>query len=238
MEYQSMRATEKTHVCAMCESELVTIWDSENNCHRLCCAKDRGHNGFQAKLTPSKALARGQLDKYAGKGAQTELEKRAKENSFAFSNLPKEDAGDFTPVTLGKVEALIKWADSVSLNAYLGHVELYFSEPRVSIDGYYYLNNKRAAPYQIGTMPMILRDKSDYQLDEGDYGSIARAYLDDKMLPEVGIGIVKAHELTAMSKKTPDRKRYPIVAEHPQRMAEKRAEWQLLRKLISLEVKE
>lgn len=224
--------------CAECGSEIVKIWDDETSQHRWMCSKDNTHNGYQKKLGPQKALARGEADKLLGKGAQKDLENRVSGTMPLLSVIPKQDAGDFTPIDLGKLQGLIQWADSVGLNALLGHVELYFGEPRVSIDGYYYLNNKREKPYRIGTQPMLGRDKDDYQLEPGDYGSIAISFLDGDRLPEIGIGIVKAKELTEESKKRPGQKRYPIVAEHPQRMAEKRAEWQLLRKLVPLEVKE
>lgn len=238
MTYQELAKKVKTHVCAMCGGELVVIWDSDNDMERLCCGRDHTHNGYQERLSPQKALARGQASTVIQPGAQKELERRAKETNAAFSMLPKSDAGDFKPVTLDKVDLLVKWAESVGLNAYLGHVELYYGEPRVSIDGYYYLNYKRERPYHIAARPMSFSDGISYALDEGDHGYIARAYDEHGELPEIGIGIVRADELTAMSKKDETQKRYPVVSEHPQRMAEKRAEWQLLRKLIPLEVKE
>lgn len=224
--------------CAVCGSEIVKIWDAENDTERWCCAKDHTHNGVKRKLSPQKALARGEADKLLGKGAQKDLEARAKRNQLAFNNLPKVDAGDFSPVTLDKVIAMVVWAEGVGLNAYLGHVELYYGEPRVSIDGYYYLNNQRKEPYRVYADPMTSVDRIAYALENEEIGFLARAYLEDVKLPQIGIGIVRAHELTDMSKKHPDEKRYPVVSEHPQRLAEKRAEWQLFRKLISLEVKE
>ena len=50
----------------------------------------------------------------------------------------------------------------------------------------------------------------------------------------MGLGIVTQEEITELSKKKPGQLRSPIAAKFPQRMAEKRAEWQLLRKLIPL----
>lgn len=236
MEYDEMRAMEKTHCCAQCTGVLNTTWNADSDDYSLVCGVDKTHTGYRSLVNTQTSLQRGDADRVIGPGAQKDLERRARETNFAFSMLPKVDAGDRSIVDLGKVDLLIKWADSVGLNAFLGHVELYYGEPRVSIDGYYYRNNKREKPYRLGTSPMSKDDRAFYTLEEGDFGSLARAYLDGNPLPEYGIGIVKAHELTDTARGKPDQKRYPIVAEHPQRLAEKRAEWQLLRKLIPLEV--
>ena len=52
------------------------------------------------------------------------------------------------------------------------------------------------------------------------------------------LGIVTQQEIAARSKKDPTRPASPVVAAHPQRMAEKRAEWQFLRKAVPLGIEE
>jgi len=238
MNYDDMRKMEKTHVCTMCGGELVTIWDGENNCHRLCCGQDHTHNGFQQRLSPQKALQRGQADKVIQPGAQRDLEEMAKRSATALSLLPKEDIATKQALGIAKIGELVVWAESLGLNAHLGHVCLYHGEPYVTIDGYYYKLYKKLPGWSIGTRPMTQDERTDYAIQEGDFAFIAEAYQDNRILPGVGIGIVTKEEIDKPSKKTVGEFNAPVVHSHPQRMAEKRAEWQLLRKLIPLEVKE
>lgn len=238
MQYKEMRGMEKTHVCAVCSGELVTIWDAEGDCYRLCCGKDHTHNGFQQRLTPQKALQRGQADKVFGPGAQKDLEKRASENALAFKMLPKEDLGDYHAITLADANGIIEWAKMVGLNAFLGHVELYYGKPRVSIDGYYYLAKKAKRDISILALPATEIEYESYKVPKEDYFSIARGWEGGHQVNEAGLGIVRLSELSEMSKKDTTQKRYPVTAKFPERTAEHRAEWQLLRKLIPLEVKD
>jgi len=238
MNYEEMRVMEKTHVCAECLAPLVTAWDSENNCHRLCCGPNHGHNGFERILSPQQALQRGKADEVIQPGAQKDLEERAKRSETALRLLPKEDLGDGRALGIAEIGQLVLWSESVDLNAHLGHVCLFHGKPYVTIDGYYYLNNRQKQPYRVETRPMTLEEKTAYMIEEAAYAYIARAWLRDKLLPDTGIGYVPKDEVDEKSKRHPDQWRSPIVHGHPQRIAEKRAEWQLLRKLIPLEVKE
>ena len=238
MTYEQYRAMEKTHVCAMCGGEPVTIWESESDCYRFCCGVDNTHNGFKKRLTATSLLAQGRLDEVAGKGAQDSIEKLAEKMPERFNLLPKKDIETGALLSLDDVKALAVFAESVSLNAYLGHVGLYYGEPRVTIDGYYYLAKKRAEDIAVLALPATAEQRQNYHVPDDAYFFIAKGWVNGEEVPELGLGIVRVEELTEMSKKRPDHLRSPIVAKFPERMAEKRAEWQLLRKLIPLEVKE
>jgi len=238
MDYGDMKAMQTTHVCAMCGSELVLIWDGENNLHRLCCAADHTHNGFQQRLSPQKALQRGQADEVVRPGAQKDLEEMAKRGVTALSLIPKTDIATGRILDDPAQVSLILWAESLGLTAHLGHVCLYHGKPYVTIDGYYYLLNEFRPELTIGTRPMSKEERKAYQIDLEDYAWIAERFREGLKLPGVGIGIVTKDEGEAKSSRDPGQFRAPVVHSHPQRMAEKRAEWQLLRKLIPLEVKE
>lgn len=237
MEYEQMRAMEKTHCCAMCNAPLVTIWDKENDCHRLCCGHDQTHDGFRRMLSPQKALQRGEANEVIGPGAQKDLEERAKRSQMIFSLLPKEDIATKRALGIAEIGGLTLFAEQLGLNALLGHVCLYHGKPYITVDGYYYLNSKRDKPFQIGVEPMTQEEKVAYMIEDATFAYIAQAWLDDRLLPETGCGYVVKDELEAKSRRDPEQWRAPVVHDHPQRMAEKRAEWQLLRKLIPLEVK-
>lgn len=235
MEYEEMRAMEQTHVCAECGAPLVTVWDSIERKHKLLCGQNGAHQGYQTILSPSQALARGKIDEVAGPGTQEALEQLAKEGKAAVSRLPTTDLATRQSLAAEQLKSLIVWGESIGVKPWLGHVCLYFGKPYVTIDGYYYKNNKRQEPYSLSTRPMTAEERKEYQLLKGDHGWLAEAMDRDGTPQGIGIGIVTKDEIEGKSEKTPEQFRAPVVHSHPQRMAEKRAEWQLLRKLITLE---
>lgn len=238
MSYERYREMEKTHVCSMCGGELVTVWDAEGDCYRLCCGVDHTHNGFQQRLSPQKALQRGQADNVMGPGVQKDLEERAKRSETALSWLPRTDIATGQALGVAKIGELVLWAEQIGLTAHLGHVCLYFGEPYVTIDGYYYLLDKRKQGMTIGVRPMTKEERKAYKIWDEDYAWICKAWAGGEELAAIGVGIVTKEEIEKPSKRNPEEFRAPVVHDHPQRMAEKRAEWQLLRKLIPLEILE
>lgn len=238
MNYEEMRKMEKTHVCAQCGGVLVTIWDRDEDTYKLVCGSNRGHQNFQRTLSAAEKVARGEADKEFGLGAQKDLEDLAARGALQVSRLPTTDIATRRLLDPKMVQGLIIWAENLGLKAYLGHACLYFSNPYVTIDGFYYLNQKREKPYHIGTRPMTNEEKIAYMIEEATYAFIAEGWLCGEKLVETGCGYVTKEEIERESERHPGEFRAPVAHSHPQRMAEKRAEWQLLRKLIPLEEKE
>ncbi len=87
----------------------------------------------------------------------------------------------------------------------------------------------------VGTRPLNSVERIDYQVPNNAHAWVAEAWLGVTKLPTTGLGIVTQEEINEKSTKKPTEFRAPIARSHPQRMAEKRAEWQLLRKLVPLE---
>ena len=238
MEYDELRAMEKTHICAQCGGEPVTVHDFDNDCWRLACGNDKTHNGFKRRQSVTTALKRGEADEAIQPGAQKDLEDRAKRSETALSLLPAQDIATKRALGIVEIEGLILFANTLGLSAYLGHVCLYHGKPYIGIDGYYYLNNKRHHPYRIAARPMSKEEKITYMIEKATHAYIAEAWLDGERVATHGIGYVTTSEINEKSERNPEHFRAPVVHNHPQRMAEKRAEWQLLRKLIPLEFKE
>ena len=63
-----------------------------------------------------------------------------------------------------------------------------------------------------------------------DHAWVAEVIFTDTGASFTGLGIVTYDEMTAKSNKNPDRLRSPVVAAHPWQLAQKRAEWQALRR--------
>jgi hypothetical protein len=238
MTYEEMKAMVETHACAECGMPLVTIWDKDKNDYKLVCGTDRSHKGYQLRLSPSQELARGTMDKVTGKGSQESLEDMAKRGVGKVSLMVRNDLATNKALDNSQIQSLIVWGVDTGLKPWLGHVCLYFGKPYVTVDGYYYLNNKRDKPYSISTRPMTTEEKKANQLTKDDHAWLAEAKDKEGVVVATGVGIATKDELDKKSEKNPEHFRSPVAHDHPQRMAEKRAEWQVLHKVIALEVKE
>ncbi len=183
-------------------------------------------------------MARGKADLVVGKGSQADLEKQVAKASHPLSMMPTKDLGDNKPLSKPAVEALVKWGLSLGLKAYLGHICLYFGKPYVTVDGYYYKLAQNKTEIRIGTRPLTEQERKEYQIPDGAHAWLAESWLGDTKLPTTGLGVVTKEEIEGKSERHPGEWRAPVVHAHPQRLSEKRAEWQLLRKLVPLEEKE
>lgn len=238
MEYEQMKAMLETHCCAQCEEPLSLIWNGDADDYTLRCGTDQSHRGYKPVPSVSQALARGQADKLVGKGAQKDLEQAVAKAGHPLSMMSDKDIATGELIARDRFIALVTWGESLGLRPYLGHICLYFGKPYVTIDGYYYKLNKNKTPIRVGTRPLTVDERQQFQIPEGAHAWLAEGWLGDTKLPTTGLGIVTQDEIEGKSVKHPDQWRAPIAHAKPQRMAEKRAEWQLLRKLVPLDEKE
>lgn len=232
--YRKLRAAEKTNICAICGANLVTVWNPKVNLHALICAHDPSHKGYRRRPTDTELVKRGELDKLKGPGAQADTEKFLEVKPGAISLAPTQDVATRQPLSLQQLVALGAFAQSVGLSAFLGHVCLYFGKPYVTIDGYHYWKNKHGSSFAVSCMPMTESERLLYMVTEGSHAFIARALTAGGDELARGIGIITLEEMSEKSRKNPENFAAPIVHNKPQRMAEKRAEWQLLRKMCPL----
>lgn len=232
--YEELKGLAQSHVCAQCGGELVIVWDREAQ-RRLCrCGQDKSHQGYAPMPSLQELASRGQLDEKLLPGTQKETEKLMAQPSHGLSRIPKDDLGSRQALSPTGVTHLVQFAEILGLKAYLGHVCLYFGQPYITVDGYYYKLRSAAPLMRIGCRPATAAERQDHQVGEKDYFYIAEAWESGIKLPTTGLGIATLAELEEKSKKDPSQWREPVAHAHPQRMAEKRAEWQLLRKLLPL----
>jgi hypothetical protein len=126
------------------------------------------------------------------------------------------------------------FAASVSLRAELGHVCLYYGKPYITIDGYYYHKNRTGMKFAVLTTPMTADERASYQVIDGDHAYISRALDRERGELGRGVGVVTQEEMNEKSEKHPEHFAAPVLHDKPQRMAEKRAEWQLMKKMCPI----
>lgn len=235
--YLRCRELEKTHVCAQCGGNLTTIWNTTSQQHVMRCANNAEHRGGKRRETDIEVVKRGEASAFMGKDIQENIEKYWMEMPSANPLLPKADTATGVVISGEQMQGLVKFAESVSLKAYLGHVCLYFGKPYVTIDGYYYLKNALHYLFAVATAPMTPEERVSYMVTEGSHAYLARALSRGGDEIARGIGIVTLEEIEKPSKSKPTEFAAPVVHNKPQLMAEKRAEWQLMQKMIPLGVK-
>ena len=109
-----------------------------------------------------------------------------------------------------------------------------YGKPYIGIDGYLYHANKTRKAYTLSSHPMTEDEKRDHMIDLEDYAWLAFVRFTGTDNAFSGIGIVTQKEMTAKSTKHPEQLRSPVVAAHPWQLAQKRAEWQVLRRAFPI----
>ena len=238
MTYEEQQEIVRTHVCLDCGACLVLAHDPATGDPQVRCGQDKSHHEYRLPAGPEKKVRRGEYPPGATERDKVTLEAAVAHRGQALTPYLSRDleSGETAPPEL--VAAIMELAQKTRLRVELGHLCIYRGRPRVTADGYYYHAARQGAPVRVGARPMTAEERTAYQVADGDYAWLARGYISGVDQQVTGLGIVTAQEIAAPSRRDPSRPASPVVARHPQRMAEKRAEWQLLRKLVPLGIEE
>ncbi|GAG93864.1 unnamed protein product, partial [marine sediment metagenome] len=82
--------------------------------------------------------------------------------------------------------------------------------------------------------PLSPEEEKQYKVGENDHAWVATLTFTDTGASFTGLGIVTYEEMIAKSEKKPEKLRSPVVAAHPWQLAQKRAEWQALRRAFPI----
>jgi hypothetical protein len=81
---------------------------------------------------------------------------------------------------------------------------------------------------------MTTEEAREYKIAKTDHGWLAKVTFTTDGTEFNGVGIVTYDEMTAKSTKHPDQFKSPVVATKPWQLAQKRAEWQALRRAFPI----
>ncbi len=204
--------------CPTHDNPLVVAWHNEENSYVVRCGDNHYPEEVEALVSRTSQYKQGTLAKV----------------DPDFHLLPKADLATGEILNKETIMGLVRFADRYHLDAYRGHVVLFFGQPYIGIDGYLYHANKSGKPYKLESRPLGETDRKLYKIEEVDHAWLATVYLDDGKSSFTGLGIVPQVEMTEKSKKKPDRLRSPVVAAHPWQLAQKRAEWQAMRRAFPI----
>lgn len=217
-EYKKLKEIAEHNVCAEHKAALEVCWAPDGNVYALRCGE-----GHYAEAVTRKV------------SEVTKIKQAVKPdiplNAFA---MPSEDLGTKKLLSITEQQALIDYGRHYGLDAYRGHVMMMFGKPYIGLDGYIFVANRTRRPYTMPTRPANAEERLAMQIGVDDYCWICELQVENPRTYVRAIGIVTAEELTETSKKDTTQLRYPVVAKHPQLLAQKRAEWQALRRAFPI----
>lgn len=204
--------------CSEHHQPLTVAWIAANNAYYLRCGAGHLATGISKKTDTRDLIKRG------------ELLPDAQMDAF----LPREDLGSHQLLLPEQLQLIIKYARRYGLDPYRGHVVLMYGQPYIGIDGYMWYARKHQIPFNHWPRPMTSEQRKEYDISDDDRAWICTGTVNGIELLMPGIGIVQAKELTETSKNNTNQLRYPVVANHPQLLAQKRAEWQWFRRAFPI----
>lgn len=138
-------------------------------------------------------------------------------------------------MTEADVKLLAQVAITYGFDPLMGEVTLYQGRPFVSIDGRYRKAQETGRLDGVSSRPATKQEREDWQIPDGDYFFQSEVYVSGASHPFIGWGRVSAKETKPGSSKAGDTtSTYKPIQFSPQRMAEKRAEAQALRKAFHI----
>lgn len=138
---------------------------------------------------------------------------------IALAKFPKD-------LSIPERKLLAQVALSYGLDPLMGEITIYQGNPWVSIDGRYRKAHETGQLDGVETRPATHEERESWQIPAGDYFFRAEVRKTGCSFPFVGWGRVRKAETAGQG--------YKPVENNPQRMAEKRAEAQALRKAFYL----
>lgn len=121
-------------------------------------------------------------------------------------------------------------AMSYGFDPLMGEITIYQGKPFISIDGRYRKAQETGRLAGIETRPANKQERMAWEIPDGDYFFRSEVYCSGSDRPFVGWGRVRAIETRVPQGK----EAYKPIQNNPQRMAEKRAESQALRKAFHI----
>jgi len=203
-----------THVCPEHGPKLCVAWHAGENNYVIRCGAGHFPEEVTRELTPMQEYKAGERE------AHTQI----------MELIPRKDLGTDKLLSAALVEALSEYAIKYGLDPDRAHVVMMYSKPYITLDGYLYYANRSGIPYSLTSRPMTTGEIKDYKLGKTDHGWLAEVNFLDSGARFTAPGIVTYEEMTARSPRDESKLRSPVVATHPWQLAQKRAEWQTMRR--------
>jgi hypothetical protein len=216
---KDMEALAKDHSCA-CGGSLSVAWGGSLgiNGYILRCSENPEHNTVTRHDKKYEQMKK-EYFSMESKSLMTMPESKMIER-VNMAKFPQD-------LTIPEKKLLARAAITYGFDPLMGEISIYQGRPFVSIDGRYRKAQETGLLDGVETRPANKQEKTDWEIPDGDYFFRSEVYVKGASRPFVGWGRVRASE-------TVGGKGFKPVETNPQRMAEKRAEAQALRKAFHI----
>lgn len=239
-EYEYLKKLASYNVCSEHQTSLEIAWYGQEKTWVLRCGHDHYPDSITKQLSLTQMYKAGEeLPGHIEDGIKKAIRRRAMTKSQDHQDsltalIPKTDlaTGELLPIEM--VTALIDYAGKYYLDPYRGHVVIMYGKPYIGIDGYLYHANRSGKKYSLVSRPMTTKEGKEYKIGNTDHGWIAEVIMLETEAKFTGLGIVTYEEMTAKSSRDATKLRSPVVAAHPWQLAQKRAEWQAMRRAFPI----
>ncbi|KKN37942.1 hypothetical protein LCGC14_0758290 [marine sediment metagenome] len=239
-DYDWLDGIRLNNLCADHKTPLVIAWHAVADSWVLRCAEDHYPDAMVRDLSLTERYKAGEefpepIRSNIIKGQRRrEMTQQSHSKAIALDGVPGYDLGNKALLTQEQVKALVAYALRYDLDPYRGHVVLYHGKPYITIDGYLYHAAKIGGAFQLYSRPLFLEERTTFLIPDKAHAWTAEVRSNDGKRSFTGMGIVTNDEMTEESKKTPGQLRSPVVARYPWQLAQKRAEWQALRRAFPI----
>lgn len=239
-DYDRLQNIAKFNVCAQHHTPLEVAWYGQERCWVLRCGEGHYPDAVTRQLSLTQEYKAGadvpsfiedNIKKRQRRRVMKEIDKGVKSE---FAMVPSTDLGTGELLVPEVIKALVEYADKYHLDPERGHVVLMYSKPYITIDGYLYHARRTNVPYTLESRPLKENELKDYKAPENAHVWISKVKLTETGDEFVGYGVVTREEVEAKSPRDVTKLRSPVVAAHPQLLAQKRAEWQALRRAFPI----
>jgi len=239
-DYERLMDIAKINVCAEHKTPLEVGWHGPDHTWVLRCGHGHDPDVVTRQLSLTEEYKAGEelpghIEDKVKKGIRRRtMEQGLKPTAMTIGGIPAADlaTGEILPIEV--VKALVDYAHKYKLDPARGHVVLMYSKPYITIDGYLFYARQSGKHYTLQSRSMTTEELEQYKIGPTDHGWLAKAILTDTGDEFTGVGVITYEEMTAKSPRDQDKLRSPVVAAHPWQLAQKRAEWQALRRAFPI----
>lgn len=239
-DYDYLKRLSQYNVCSEHHTPLVVAWHGGEKSWVLRCGEDHYPDAITGQPSLTGLYKQGEeLPSYIEDNIKQSIRRKAmtqgnKSTSIKNWLVPTADlgTGELLPPVI--IQALVDYAHRYGLDPERAHVVIMYGKPYITLDGYLYHANRSGIIYNLESRPMSTEEAANYKIKWTDYAWIAELRFLATGQLFTGLGIVTYDEMTETSKKNPDQLRSPVVAKHPWQLAQKRSEWQALRRAFPI----
>jgi len=239
-DYDKLNNLAKYNVCAEHHSPVVVAWYSQDKCWTLRCGEDHYPDTLTRQLSLTQAYKAGEelpspLKENVEKGMRRrQMRQENKIIAQVVEGVPNKDLATGELLLPEQVKALMDYAFKYHLDPFRGHLVLMYGKPYFTIDAYLFYARQSGRSYTLSSRPMTTQEEKQYKVDKTGHNWLGTVTFTNDGTTFTGTGIVTYEEMTAKSPRDETKLRSPVVAAHPWQLAQKRAEWQALRRAFPI----